>query len=156
MERHRLLDGNEAVSPVIGVVLVVAMTIVLVAVAGTLLLGEVDDSAAPTARLTFEQNDGGDGWDNDNDYVNVTHEGGHTLDVENLYVQVDEEEVSVGASDWAAHVSAGDRLSLTDAPSDPAGSVYVGTDIGEGDTIRVVWEDPDSDRSFVVGEHEVA
>lgn len=156
MELHRLLADDDAVSPVIGVVLVVAITVVLAAVAGTLLFGVVDEPATvPTAQFDFELNDGGDGWAGAGDYVNVTHEGGDTLDVDALEVQVGGDEVTVGASDWAADVSAGDRLSLTDAAAPPAESVAVAGGIDEGEAVRVVWRSPDSSETFVVGETEV-
>lgn len=157
MELHRLLTDEDAVSPVIGVVLIVAITVVLAAVAGTLLFGVVDEPAGPvpTAQFAFEMNDGGDGWAGPGDFVNVTHEGGDTLDVERLEVLVGSDEVAVGASDWAADVSAGDRLSVTDASPTPGDSVAVGGGIEEGETVRVVWSAPGSSETYVVGEGEV-
>lgn len=157
MEVSRLLAEEDAVSPVIGVVLVVAITVVLAAVAGTLLFGVADEPAGPvpTAQFEFRMNDGGDGWSNANDFVNVTHEGGDTIDVERLDVLVGSDRVSVGAGDWAADVSAGDTVSITDAATPPAGSVGVAGGIDEGEAVRVVWNSPGSSETFVVGEGEV-
>lgn len=157
LELRALLAEDDAVSPVIGVVLIVAITVVLAAVAGTLLFGVVDDAGgpAPTAQFEFETNDGGDGWAGGGDFVNVTHEGGDTVAVANLDVLVGDDEAGVAASDWAEEVSAGDTVSLTDAGTPPAGTVPVGGGIDEGETVRVVWSDPASSDTFVVGDHEV-
>lgn len=158
MELRALLAADDAVSPVIGVVLIVAITVVLAAVAGTLLFGMVDEPGgpAPSAQFEFETNDGGDGWAGGGDFVNVTHEGGDTVAVANLDVLVGDDEAGVAASDWAAEVSAGDTVSLTDATSPvPSGTVPVGGGIDEGETVRVVWSDPASSETFVVGDHEV-
>lgn len=157
MELNRLFTEEDAVSPVIGVVLVVAITVVLAAVAGTLLFGVADQPAGPvpTAQFSFEMNDGGDGWGGSGDFVNVTHEGGDTLAVERLDVLVGSDEVAVGASDWASDVSAGDGVSITDASSPPSGSVVVGGGIDEGETVRIVWSAPGSSETYVVGAGEV-
>ena len=73
MQLKHLLTEDRAVSPVIGVILMVAITVILAAVIGTFVLGLGDqvDESAPQASFSFEFNDTG---------VNVTHEGGETLE----------------------------------------------------------------------------
>ena len=66
---------DRAVSPVIGVILMVAITVILAAVIGVFVLGLADDLGdSPTqATLSFE------GDVNEDPFVNVTHDGGDSL-----------------------------------------------------------------------------
>ena len=68
-------DGyDRAVSPVIGVILMVAITVILAAVIGTFVLdlGQSAGNSAPSASLTVET-------DTADDWVNVSHQGGDAL-----------------------------------------------------------------------------
>jgi len=70
-------DDNRGVSPVIGVILMVAITVILAAVIGTFVLGLGDSlSQAPQAQLDAELTDS-DG-DGDNEIV-LNHNGGDAL-----------------------------------------------------------------------------
>jgi len=80
-------DDSRAVSPVIGVILMVAITVILAAVIGTFVLGLGDSvNSAPQASFSFEtgQSDG-------NAVINASHRGGDSVDVENLEFRVDGE-----------------------------------------------------------------
>lgn len=65
-------EEERAVSPVIGVILMVTITVILAAVIGTFVLGLGDDlgDSGPQASLSFDQ---------DGDTVTVAHNGGDTL-----------------------------------------------------------------------------
>ena len=107
-------------SPVIGVILMVAITVILAAVIGTFVLGLGDQvsESAPQASFSFDFND--------SDGVNITHEGGETLEAGNLNVSNSSASVGVNFPDT---VSAGDTSLHADiAPS--------------GETIRVIWTNP--------------
>jgi flagellin-like protein len=87
MQLTNLLGDDEAVSPVIGVILMVAITVILAAVIGTFVLGlgdQVQDTA-PQASFTFDyEEDAAPSGDN----LTVTHDGGDTIDGDNLNVTV--------------------------------------------------------------------
>ncbi|WP_251328311.1 type IV pilin [Haloplanus pelagicus] len=136
MNFNQLLTDDRAVSPVIGVILMVAITVILAAVIGTFVLGlgdQVSDSA-PQASFSFDFADGGDGFGgNANDVVNITHEGGETIENSTLSVSGDgTNSLSYVANDsnWGDDdvVSAGDRISFEK--------------VNSGETIRVVWTNP--------------
>jgi len=121
MQLKQLLTEDRAVSPVIGVILMVAITVILAAVIGTFVLGLGDQvsESAPQASFSFDFND--------SEGVNVTHEGGETLEKGNI---------DINSSDGLTQVtpfpdptiSAGDTASYDDA--------------GAGETIRVIWTNP--------------
>ena len=62
MDIKQLFDDEQAVSPVIGVILMVAITVILAAVIGTFVLGLGDQvqSTTPNAQFQFDYNDDGD------------------------------------------------------------------------------------------------
>jgi len=135
MQLKTLLTEDRAVSPVIGVILMVAITVILAAVIGTFVLGlgdQVSDNA-PQASFSFEF-EGSGGFDGgDDDIVNITHEGGETIENSTLSVDGDgSNDLSYdGAnSNWGDNdvVSAGNRISFGK--------------VNSGETIRVIWTNP--------------
>jgi flagellin-like protein len=122
MQLKELLSKDRAVSPVIGVILMVAITVILAAVIGTFVLGlgdQVSDNA-PQASLTFD-------YDTTGPTVNVTHDGGATLEGSTLEL-VGSDSGSID-SNATGDFSAGDQI-WTDESYSP------------GETLRVVWTNP--------------
>lgn len=72
---------DRAVSPVIGVILMVAITVILAAVIGTFVIGIGDDvQTAPQAQIALEA---------DGENVTVSHNGGDPLDGTEILLQND-------------------------------------------------------------------
>ncbi len=76
-------EPNRAVSPVIGVVLMVAITIILAAVIGTFVLGLSPDAHQTAIATISIDGDAGDG------NITLVHEGGEALDLAEHTVVVD-------------------------------------------------------------------
>ena len=92
---NRILLDKRGVSPVIGVILMVAITVVLAAVIGTFVLGfsgELGDSA-PQARFNFNCDTGAD-------TVTITHEGGDALEGSNINVTGPSGSTGGGSGTW--------------------------------------------------------
>lgn len=128
----RLLTEERAVSPVIGVILMVAITVILSSIIGTFVLGlgeEVQDMT-PQASFTFERQSDGT--------VLITHEHGEAIPAAELTVLVD------GAADpaaWSsADVSAGSSFTTTNA-------------VGSNVEVRVVWNSVDTDATATLVKH---
>ena len=121
MQLKQLLTEDRAVSPVIGVILMVAITVILAAVIGTFVLGLGDQvsESAPQASFSF---------DFDGSNVTITHEGGETLESSQITVDGDNS-TPTGANNFT-----GDTISSGDS------SEYSG--INSGETIRVIWTNP--------------
>ena len=124
-------DDDRAVSPVIGTILMIAITVILAAVVGTFVLGFGDSAAetTPTASfdMSYSENQSGDGYN-----VTVTHASGQTFTESNTG------ELRVVASDGTS-----DSFEL---PVSATNSVTL-ADIEPGDTVRLVWESPSGDRT---------
>ena len=134
-------DDDRAVSPVIGVILMVAITVILAAVIGTFVLGLGDQvqESAPNAQININA-------DADNEIVNVTHNGGDTFHEDNtgdLYV--------VNGSGGQA--TDGDEFDLSDGFSG-GDQVDPGFDVPleSGENVRLIWEAPNSDRTATIAE----
>jgi len=120
-------DSDRGVSPVIGVILMVAITVILAAVIGAFVLGLGDQVSnnAPQASFSF---------DFDGTNVTVTHTGGDNIQNSSVYVtngtgeNYFEEEVTTGVSKEIPYQS--------------------------DDTVRVIWEPPAGGSSNVLAERD--
>jgi len=188
MEFKKLLDDDRGVSPVIGVILMVAITVILAAVIGTFVLGLGDQlqSTTPQASFGFEQENVTYGDGVEAETVTITHETGDTISESDIRVtvagatafDVDESDNATSTLwDGEGDVSAGssvrvvgysdasdinsENLSDDNAPdwnaggtiSDPSEESW--NAISPGDTVRVVYDSPDSDGSSTLGKKEV-
>lgn len=136
-----LNESDRAVSPVIGVILMVAITVILAAVIGTFVLemGQEASQQTPKVSLSFNYDDSGAG------NVTVLHNGGDTLREDNTVSLSVTHSGSANISEvtWNLSVSAGDGVTIGEE----------GESMEEGDTIRVVWEGNDGTKvlqAFVV------
>jgi flagellin-like protein len=92
MQVKQLFTDDDAVSPVIGVILMVAITVILAAVIASFVLGLGNNATeqTPTASFVFdyEQVAEGDGPSGEtHGLVTITHDGGDTINDQELYIR---------------------------------------------------------------------
>ncbi|ELZ78228.1 hypothetical protein C455_11113 [Haloferax larsenii JCM 13917] len=123
MKLKNLFTEDRAVSPVIGVILMVAITVILAAVIGTFVLGLGDQvqETAPQASFAFD-------YDSGSGDLTITHESGESISDSDLNVTL-YNSTDRAWTDSDNEISAGD--STTIALTSPAPS--------DGDTVRIVW-----------------
>ncbi len=115
--RTRIDEADRAVSPVIGVILMVAITVILAAVIGSFVLGIGGDlQQTPQVRLSVSGSP---------DAVNLTHDGGDSLSGENLKLIVDNATASntsniITRDGLDDDLSTGDRTSARFPESTPS------------------------------------
>ena len=138
MNFKNLFTEERAVSPVIGVILMVAITVILAAVIGTFVLGLGDQvsETAPQAQFTFE-------FESANDNLTATHDGGDpiangTLTVTGDVAATQSADANIGNNGVVAiAMSAGDSIEIkTDGTADP--------------TVRLAWQSPNSDKTATI------
>ncbi len=98
--------NERAVSPVIGVILMVAITVILAAVIGVFVMGlgdELGDSTAPTATIGFA--DGEHGVYN----FSIEHQSGDTLELNDNDYSILLDGTAVEVDDWDYEESADER-----------------------------------------------
>lgn len=152
MQLNELFDDDNAVSPVIGVILMVAITVILAAVIATFVLGlgeQVQDTA-PSTSFSFDLDEGveesveddweysdsgeNDGVTEDDGLLEVRHSGGPNIDAGDLSI--------VGSTASADPAEWGESKSFNSGSTISAGD-SVDIWIGTSDTIDVVWESGD-------------
>jgi flagellin-like protein len=147
MKLNELITDDDAVSPVIGVILMVAITVILAAVIGTFVLGLGDQvqSTTPQAQFTFDEGSGSQ------PAIDITHDGGDSVNVDNL--NVTSSEGAIGANTcqdatgnteaWdSSEISAGDQCTIP--------SSTLSTD-GE---LRIIWESDDGSNSGTLADYD--
>ena len=116
-------ETDRAVSPVIGVILMVAITVILAAVIGVFVLGlgdELGDGAAPTATIGF-----GDGTSEYN--LTIEHRSGDTITLSDSEVTLLIEGQPANVTAW--DVNNGDEVQLS---AGETARVTLGEDESEG------------------------
>jgi len=127
MDLKELFTEDRGVSPVIGVILMVAITVILAAVIGAFVLGLGDQASTTTPQASFD-------FDFNESGANVTHGGGDNIDNDSVYLSSpDEDQVFWG----------GDQVTTGD-------TAYI--DVSSGDTVRVIWEEPGGGSSNTLAE----
>jgi len=153
MKLKALFEDDGAVSPVIGVILMVAITVILAAVIGTFVLGLGDrvSQAQPSSTFTFEYSEDSGGPI----YTEITHDGGDGVEGDQLTVNIGGSEIwaagdtgtYVVTDDWSgAKITAGATLNVSSES----------TSYSNGNTVKVIWTASGSDKTAVVGESEVS
>jgi flagellin-like protein len=153
MELKALLTDDRAVSPVIGVILMVAITVILAAVIGTFVLGLGQNvQSTPQASFSFDF----DTYSNDSAFVDVTHSGGDTLTANENARRVT---LNTSATS-AVWLKPGGSLGANQTNELSAGTTYqefnyagTGNPPG-GQTVRVVWIGPNEESSATLGSQE--
>lgn len=168
MNIKNFIQERDGVSPVIGVILMVAITVILAAVIGAFVIGIGDDqSTVPQASWDFSQTTEDVTWQNndpneDVKTVTVSHNSGSSISASNLEVTVNGDEAfDVNDSDEYAplfdsgEVRAGNSERVA-AYGGSAGSASDGDDsLESGDTVRVIWESDDGGDSSILADYEV-
>jgi flagellin-like protein len=149
MNIKNLLSEDRAVSPVIGVILMVAITVILAAVIGTFVLGLGDQvsESAPQAQFTFDQT--GDAGTSGAE-LQVTHDGGDAIAKENVQIFIGGSAVDpTDLTDFTdAEVTAGDSATVT------IGSGATGS-YSSGDSVRIIWDSANSDKTATIGQTQL-
>lgn len=133
MTPDELLVDDDAVTPVIGIILLVAIAVILAATVGTLAftLSDRETNPAPSVSFTYEYDEG-------ENNLTVIHDGGSKFDAVNVEFRRNGAVVTA-ADPWPAAVQAGDAAVLDS--------------VDGGDEVLIVWTDPrKDDQSQIIGE----
>jgi len=161
MDFKKLIDEERAVSPVIGVILMVAITVILAAVIGTFVLGLGNqlEGTAPQVSVGFDTEVENDGTVSE---VSIAHQSGESLPVSTVSVRTSSEVANVSAADTAEdNISTSFEWTEVSDDTDTFSAGSSGTihavDNGDlsGTTIRVVYNSAESDSSTTLGKFTV-
>ena len=161
MQIKKLVRDDDAVSPVIGVILMVAITVILAAVIASFVLGLGDQASQnqPTASFSWD-------WNSGDTYAAITHDGGDSIKGNELFVRGNGFESSTAADtngEGEDMGSGNSDQSWTDVGGNMSTTVGSDSAVTAGDTLtvsaasdydlRVVWQATDSDTSATLSEN---
>jgi len=141
------LDDRGA-STVIGVILMVAVTVILASVVGALVLGQGNEATTTPPQASFEFTF------ESSSVATITHEGGEDLTASDIEVTVGDEVMyedgsaitagDLNNSGWTGDaISSGQTLELKNTSADYS-----------DETIRIVWNDPSGGSSNSIADRE--
>jgi flagellin-like protein len=150
MDLKQLFTDDDAVSPVIGVILMVAITVILAAVIGAFVLNiGGNQETAPQNQFSFEYNS--------TNNVSVSHGGGGTLDASQLSLGNGWDASSASGPLCDLHtgsgLSAGDTIVDNNSSDDTVTPCDPGA--GSGTTLEITWTSSSGENSQIVGESTV-
>jgi flagellin-like protein len=147
MRLRELLARDEAVSPVIGVILMVAITVILAAVIGAFVLG-IGQGQQTAPATTFDYD-----YDSGSNSLEIVHTGGDSLTSDNsAAIQVS---ACSSGGDWLSATSpivAGSTFNASDSGSPSPGCSAT---LSSGDTVRIVWIAPGRGKTQTIGSYDV-
>jgi len=129
MQLKQLFTDDDAVSPVIGVILMVAITVILAAVIGAFVL-DIGGSQESAPQVQWDWSDDPNG----SVAVELSHGGGDTLSSD------DTQQMDVNSNDLSGSGGAGTILWTTSSATD-------------GDEFTLSWESSDGSTSQTLSEH---
>ena len=139
MKVTKLFTTDErAVSPVVGVALLIAIAVILAAVIGAVVLGLGTGGVdTPTAQLQLDHDD-------ENQNATVNHNGGEPLNADEIVVAIN------GTADFELEddLTAGGSVRIMQDDTDYA-------TVQEDDEVVILWEDPNSDSESVLERFDV-
>lgn len=135
-------DADErGVSPVIGVILMVAITVILAAVIGTFVLGLGDNiDSTPQASWDFEVSE-------DSNTLNITHNGGDSIEKARLSV--------TGVGNDLGSTPSGLPAKAFNDPVKAGDTATVDIEGNSGDTVRLVYTAEGGDNSNVIATFDI-
>ena len=128
MEIRKLFTDERAVSPVVGVALLIAIAVILAAVIGAVVLG-LGSGGVDTPQAQLEAD-----FDTTNNIVTLDHNGGDPLSADN---------VKVVNRDTGSETFLSSELTAGQSQD-------VNLAVANGEEVAVVWEDPNSDSETVL------
>ena len=164
--KRLLHDDDSAVSPVIGVILMVAITVILAAVIASFVLGLGDSAAEPSPSPTIDSS-----LDNDTLRLDVT--GGDDFSASDAKIQAsingsDQFEVPMDANSTLDEVTAGDTIVFNNSNLlSSAGNVtFNGIDVDSWDSsvgnageieeweVKIIWNPADQDSDTIYSDSD--
>jgi len=141
MDLKRLFNDDDAVSPVIGVILMVAITVILAAVIASFVIGLGDENQTTKPSTTFEFD-----YDSGESDLTISVGSGKNLEAEQVELTgTPGSGSSTTMQAWSDYTS-GKSGSTGTLSAGSSLTINVDTDYD----ISVIWNDPDTENSFTM------
>jgi flagellin-like protein len=169
MKLKQLFTDESAVSPVIGVILMVAITVLLAATAASFFLGLTGQNVdAPTAAIQFDYTKQTDSTDRANHVLVIKHAGGDSLKAKNVDINLNGARTSdpdvpaiSNGFDWNelksesdSEITAGMQTTISRQTLTDTGSYALDDKAFKLNkaSVTVSWSSPETDKTFTLAE----
>lgn len=132
MRLRNFITDDDAVSPVIGVILMVAITVILAAVIATFVLGLGDAVSNTAPQASFQFNPGSD---------KIIMTGGDEIEGSNI-------EIIFSGSGAPDDVTSGLPTTITAGTN-----IHDGDDFTKDHTVRIIWTNPNGGNTATIGSY---
>mgnify|MGYP000400986852 CR=1 FL=1 len=143
MDIKQLIHDDDAVSPVIGVILMVAITVILAAVIASFVLGLGDQAQQATPQASFSFDYDGSGGSGE---LTITHDGGDSIAADELYIRGSDGAGTSYGGTW------GDNGNPSGSSEVTAGNTWSRSSVGSDYDLRVVYETQEGDTSATLAQ----
>jgi flagellin-like protein len=127
-----LLTDEGAVSPVIGIILMVAITVILASLVGVFAVGTFGENSQDAPQIVFQYD-----YDEANDELTIRHQSGDVVDGATLTFQKQD---GTDLGDWSAATEVRAGSTATFGPGSSASPSSVDSEpIKPDDTVLIVW-----------------
>ena len=146
MRLRKLVQDDDAVSPVIGVILMVAITVILAAVIASFVLGLGSETqTSPTAKFNFD-------YTASDDELDITHDSGENVLGNELYIRGDAGDCSSlscfsPGSKWGTAGYGGPTSATIGGDAAVASGDSLTFTVDSDYDLRVVWQPTEGDTS---------
>ena len=138
-------DSKRAVSPVIGVILMVAITVILAAVIGTFVLGLGDQVQQTSPNAQWDWDEGSSGG---NPTLDLIHQGGDSVNVDRLEVS------NSGSNIDKTCTSTSDGWGSSEVTAGTTCNVVTGGGTSVAGTYRLIWTAEGGGQSSTLSTYE--
>ena len=141
MKLKQFFTDDDAVSPVIGVILMVAITVILAAVIASFVLG-LGDSTSTTPSASFDSDYNADG-----STLTLTHESGDKLQNSQVEITINDPDGSTTPTTSGfsvSEISAGDSATVNALSGDETVTITWTAASGDNSATLGSWEGPDA------------
>jgi len=162
MKLQELFTDDSAVSPVIGVILMVAITVLLAATAASFFLGISEDSQTetPTVAVSFNYDVENESSGIRDDSLTIVHSGGDSVQAENVDISVRDAVTGSNVvndrrtwNEWGSGSDVSEIVAGSAVRIDRSKFGGTGLSLDQAKA-QVVWDDPSSSQTFILAEWE--
>ena len=144
MQVKQLLQDDDAVSPVIGVILMVAITVILAAVIAAFVLGLGDsDEVGPSVSFNYDYDEG-------DQELTITVQSGDAFTASQVTFEGSNLGDNAEAS-WDERSNAGEDSTVRSGQRAELGGAQGGEDVPSDFELDIVWTSQDGDDSNIIG-----
>lgn len=152
MHVTQLVRDDQGVTPVVGIILLVAIAVILASVVAVFALGIGDQTGpSPTASFSFDHDTSGG-----TETLTITHDTGENIVAAEVYIRGDSDTSTSLDRPWDSSnwLGTGNTSATVSGQSAIASGDSLVMEVGPAYDVTVVWQSPEGDRSAMLADDQ--